>query len=257
LRADSAQEVHDLFQNAAQALSDRNTDGFEGAFDSSLPGYAKLRGDVAALLKASDTQSTIEWEKNEGDDQTRSVQLNWLLEITERGGAGAVTHRRARVQCQLRKKAGAWRMVSFAPADFFAPPQVDEAWTVLVTAALGLSEASGSDATSNGDADIPAANARKFMEAFDPAMPGYAPLRDRVLALEQGADIESSVDLVKNDGDDRVRTIEVDWSLNLVSRETSVTAVQRRQTVTCRLEKQGKKWRVTGLEPQELFAPMR
>lgn len=253
LHADSAQEIHDLFENAALALSDRKADLFEAAFDPSLPGYTKLRANVAALLKASDAQSNIEWEKNEGDDQTRTVQLNWLLEIGERGGAGAVTRRRAQVQCQLKKKAGAWRIVSFTPADFFAPPQVEEAWNAVVTAALGLTESA--TPVSTNIADIPAANARKFMEAFDPAMPGYAQLRDNVLALEQGADVESGVDLVKNEGDDRVRTIAVDWSMNLVSHETNVTAVQRRQTVTCQLEKQGKKWRITSLEPREFFAP--
>ena len=155
------------------------------------------------------------------------------------------------MQCQLKKKAGEWRIVAFTPADFFAPSQVEEAWAVLVTAALGLTES----ASSVSAADIPAENTTKFMEAFDPAMPGYAQLRDNVLALEQRADVESGVDLVKNEGDDRVRTIAVDWSMNLVSHETTVTAVQRRQIVTCQLEKQGKKWRITALEPQAFFAP--
>jgi len=252
LWADSAMEVHDFFQNAAIALSDGKADAFESAFDSALAGYAKLRANVSATLRAADAQSTIEWEKNEGDDQSRRVQLNWLLEITERGGSAAVTHRRANVRCELKKKAGAWHIVSFtpAPADFFAPPQVEEAWTVLVKAAWGLTEAAAGD-----EQDMPAANAAKFMDAFDPSMPGYAQLKDNVLAMEQSGDVESGVDLVKNEGDDRERTIEVDWLLNVVSRETNVAAVQRHQQVTCRLEKQGKKWRITSLEPRTLFAP--
>ena len=245
LRGDSAQDVHDLLENAARGLSDRKADVFEAAFDKPLR--------VAPLLRANDTQSTIEFEKNEGNDQSRSVQLNWLLEITERGGAGAVTRRRAKVQCQLRMTAGGWRIVSFAPAEFFAPPQVEDAWNVLAEAALGLTETL-TDAGGNS-AGIPAANARKFLQAFDPAMSGYAQLRDNVLAMEQGADVESGVDVVGNQGDDLVRTIAVDWSLNLVSHETNVTAVQRRQVVTCRLEKQGRKWRITSIDPLAFFAP--
>ena len=194
-------------------------------------------------------QSSIEWDKNEGDDQSRHVQLNWLLEITDRGGVGAMTHRRARVECQLKKKGGAWRIVTFTPADFLAPSQADEAWQLVMTAALGLTESAA-----HSGADIPAANARKFMEAFDPAMPGFAQLKDNVLALEQGADIESTLDLLDNEGDDRVRTITVDWSMNLVSHETTVTAFQRHEKVTCRLEKQGKRWRILALDPQALFA---
>lgn len=254
LRADSAQEVHDLVADAAHGLDDRKAAVFEAAFDGSMAGLAKLRGNVDALLKTSDTRSTIEIVKDEGDDQTRKVQLDWRLEITERGGAGAVTQRRAQVQCEVRKKAGGWRIVAFTPADFFTPPQVEEAWNVLAEAALGLTE-TVTDTASN-DGGIPAANARKFMEAIDPAMAGYAQLRDNVLAMEQGADVESGVDIVKNEGDDKVRSIDVDWSLNLLSHETGVTAVQRRQVVTCRLEKQGKKWRITSLEPREFFGPV-
>ena len=254
LRADSAQEVHDLFQKAAGALSDRKAPAFEAAFDFSQPGLGKLRASVEALLKASDIQSNIEWDKNEGDDQSRRVQLNWLLEITDRGGVGALTHRRARVECLLKKKGDAWRIVSFTPADFFAPSQADEAWGVVMTAALALTESAASNPASNADADMPAANTHKFLEAFDPAMPGYPQLKQSVLGLEQSADIESTVDLQQNEGDDRVRTLTVDWSMNLVSRETTVTMVQRRQTVTCKLEKQGKRWRITALDPQTFFA---
>jgi hypothetical protein len=253
LRAEPAVEVHDLFKDVARALSDRKADVVEGAFDASLPGYSKFRANLRALLRASDTQSTIELEKNVGDGQNRSVSLNWLLEITERGGSRAVTRRRARVDCQLKKKAGAWRIVSFAPADFFAPPQAEEAWNVLATAARGLTEAATPVSTNR--ADIPLANATKFMEAFDPAMPGYPQLKDNVLALEQGASVESSVDLLTNEGDDRVRTLALDWTLDLISPETRVAMVQRWQTVTCRMEKQGKKWRITALEPRAFFAP--
>jgi hypothetical protein len=248
LRADSAQDVHDLFAQAAHALDDRQAAPFEAMFEKPPR--------VAALLRGWDTRSTIEFEKNEGGDQRRTVQLNWLLELTERGGAGAVISRRAQVQCDLRKTAAGWRVASFAPADFFAAPRVEDAWTVLAEAAMGLTETV--TATGGGPAGgIPQANARKFMQAVDPAMPGYAQLRDNVLALEQGSAIESGVDVVSNQGDDRVRTIAVDWTLNLISRETDVTTVQRRQTVTCRIEKQGNKWRITSIDPLSFFAPRR
>ena len=255
LRADSALDVHALFESAAGALSDGKAAAFEAVFDPKMPGLAKMRAQVEALLRTFDSQSSIEWQKNEGDDQTRTVQLNWLLEITGRGGAAELTRRRDVVACQLKKSAQAWRIVSFTPADFFAPPQAEEAWNALATAAMGLTEAAVSGAGLNRDADVPVANTTKFMQAFDPAMAAYGQLKDSVLSLEQGWDVESTVDLVRNEGDDRVRTIEVDWSLNLVSRDTSVTAVQRAQRVTCKVEKQGKRWRIVALEPLALFAP--
>lgn len=255
LRADTAQDVHDLFENAARGLSDRKADVFLAAFDGGMPGYAKLRGDISELLRAWDTQSTIEIVKDEGDEQARKVELNWLMVVNERGGAGAVTRRHVQVQCQLKKKDSGWRIVWFAPADFFAPPRVEDAWNVLVEAALGLTE-TVTDTGSNGGS-LPTANARKFMQAIDPAMPGYAQLRDNVLAMEQGWDVESGVDIVKNEGDERVRSIDVDWTLSLISRDTNVAAVQRRQVVTCRIEKQGKKWRITLIAPLQFFGPVK
>jgi hypothetical protein len=250
--ADPAVEVHELFQNAAGALSDGKVDAFLSAFDSSLPGYAKLRAGTAQLVRVADTQSTIEWERNEGDGPVRSVQLNWLLDITERNGSAALTHRRAKVECRLQKKGEVWRIVSFTPADFFAPPQAQDAWQLLASAAAGLTEAVTE--TSSNVSDTPSANTQKFMDAFDPAMSGYAKLRENVLGLEQGGDVESSVDLVKNEGDDRRRTVQVDWSLNLISRDTTVSAMRRHESVTCTVEKQGKNWRITALEPRTLFA---
>jgi hypothetical protein len=251
--ADSALEVHDLFENAAHALDDGHPAGFMNAFDPSTPGIAKLRTDVAELTRINDVRSTIDWAANEGDDQSRTVKLNWLLDISERGGASAVTRRRVQVECRLNKKNDAWRIVSFTPPGFFAVAHGGDAWNVVMTAALGLTEAAADNSTENGGG--PTANAKKFMQAFDPAMPGYAQLQDSLISLEQSGDVESSVDLLKNEGDDAVRTIVVDWSLNLISQDTKVEALRRRETVTCTLEKRGKNWRITGIDPRTLFAP--
>ncbi|MDR3699544.1 MAG: hypothetical protein P4L56_07915 [Candidatus Sulfopaludibacter sp.] len=253
LRADSALDVHTLFEKAAAAMADRKAAAFVELFDPATPGFGRLRSQVETLLKTNDAESTIEWRKNEGDAENRAVQLNWLLEITGRNGAAPVTHRRAEVECKLAKKAGEWRIVSFTPLDFFAPPQAEQAWMVVMTAAQGLTEANTDTSANSGD--TPAANTNKFMQAFDPALPGYAQLKDNVLALEQGADIESSVDLVQNDGDDQVRTIVVEWLMSLVAHDTSVAMAQRSETLTCRLEKRGKSWRITSLEPRSFFAP--
>ena len=249
LHADSAQDVHTLFENAAAALTNHQSAAFLAFFDSGV----KLKSSVEALLKTSDTVSTIEWEKNDGDDRSRTVQLNWLLDITERNGAAALTHRRAPVRCTLVNKNGQWRITSFTPADFFALPQAGDAWLVVAGAAEGLTEADAASSVSNPD--IAAVNARKFLEAFDSAMSGYARLKDDVLAMGQRGDIESSVDLLRNEGDDRARSIEVEWTLNLVAHDTGISVMMRTENVTLRVEKKGKNWRITDLQPRSLFAP--
>src|SRR5512143_3172204 len=82
-------------------------------------------------------------------------------------------------------------------------------------------------------------NAGEFLEACDPAMPGYADLRVNVNALVAEADAESGIDPVRNEGDTRARDLEVDWSLHLTARAGILRATDRRSNVKLRVEKRG------------------
>ena len=68
------------------------------------------------------------------------------------------------------------------------------------------------------------------------------------------AQVQSSIDLVNNDGDDARRTIEVDWLLRLVPRGQGASPVQRQQKVKCVLEKRGRKWQIESLDPVQFLA---
>ena len=120
--ADPAQEVWDLLTQVASALSERNPEAFLAAFDSAMPGYEKLRAAVSALLRDAEVQSSIELEEDDGDGAARSVELDWLLKIRPEQEATASTRRQQRVKCRLRKTGKQWRIVSFEPLEFFAPP---------------------------------------------------------------------------------------------------------------------------------------
>jgi hypothetical protein len=110
-------------------------------------------------------------------------------------------------------------------------------------------------------------NATAFMDCFDPKMPGYEQLRADVAALireapppssraatERGG-IYSSLDLVSDQGDDRARDLELDWTLDIRQAEGSMGATRRRQNVKIRAAKTGKKWRIVAFEPAGFFAP--
>jgi hypothetical protein len=115
----------------------------------------------------------------------------------------------------------------------------DEAWSVISSIASALVEGNLSD----------------FMGSFDPAMPGYDELSANVNGLLGEFVPESSIDPLKNDGDDRSRTLELDWRLTLVDQQNDAASTNREQTVVCRLAKQGRKWRITALQPVSFFAP--
>lgn len=95
-----------------------------------------------------------------------------------------------------------------------------------------------------------------FMQAVDPALPGYDKFRDNVFALTAQCDVVSSVEFLKDEGNDTRRTVELDWLLEIHAKEdTSNAAVRRREVVSCRLERRGKKWKIVALEPASLFTP--
>ena len=88
-----------------------------------------------------------------------------------------------------------------------------------------------------------------FMDHFDRMMPGYATLRDEVRALLDGSEVGSSIEIVTDEGNDQRRTLQLDWVLQ-INRDAP-----RRQIVKCRVERQGKKWKIAALEPVEFFKP--
>jgi hypothetical protein len=98
-----------------------------------------------------------------------------------------------------------------------------------------------SEALANRDADA-------FLDQFNSHMPGFDRLRDEVRDLTATAqEIGSTIDVITDEGNDQKRSFQLDWLLTIDESEP------RRQVVKCELEKQGKNWKITRLEPVEFF----
>ncbi|MGA2723761.1 MAG: hypothetical protein ABSG79_15295 [Bryobacteraceae bacterium] len=123
LRADSAQEVWDLFASMASALSAGNAIEFMNACDPAMPGYEALRASVTALLNEADVQSSIDLVEEEGDDRSRSAELDWLIHIVDRDDNTVAERRQERVKCRVEKSGKKWRIAGLEPLQFFAPPR--------------------------------------------------------------------------------------------------------------------------------------
>src|SRR6478672_8541135 len=128
----------------------------------------------------------------------------------------------------------------FCAAPALAADPAQEAWEVITTLAAALGRA----------------DAGEFLSVCDSAMPGYETLRVSVSALVAQAEVESGVDPAENSGDDRARTVVVDWQLQLVDRTGLQRVTRRRENVHLSLEKRGRKWRVDRIEPLGFFAPL-
>jgi len=94
----------------------------------------------------------------------------------------------------------------------------------------------------------------QFLQAFNPAMPGFDDLRENVSALLLAYDVHSSIELVDETGDGAARTVRLDWFLQLVDKQIAGGVTRRREQVRCQLVK-NKKWRISSFEPLSLFAP--
>ena len=102
---------------------------------------------------------------------------------------------------------------------------------------------------------LSAGNVSLFMKAFDPAMAGYATLRENVTALIAQGEVQSLIEPLEDEGDERRRVDTFQWSLRWKRGENSASFARREQVVTCKAEKQGGKWRIVALEPIAFFAP--
>jgi len=93
-----------------------------------------------------------------------------------------------------------------------------------------------------------------FLDSFDRNMPGYAVLQDNVKGLLAAYNVGATIEEITDEGDDRKRNVTLDWLLILSQKGTTNSPQQtRRQVVKCTVERRGKQWTITALEPIDFF----
>jgi hypothetical protein len=122
LWADAHQAVIDLVTEMASALSEGNGLAFLERVDHAMPGYEKLEQNVLALTSQNEVLSSVEILKDEGDGQSRVVELDWFLQIRSREINGPLKRRREVVKCRVERDKKKWKVKSLEPVGFFAPP---------------------------------------------------------------------------------------------------------------------------------------
>ena len=131
--ADAHDDIIDVFTSMAGALTDVTGNGevtvrgnvplFMSAFSKDMPDYGTLKTDVTALVMETEVSSSIQVVSDEGNDQKRTVDLDWVLQLQSLERDGPLVRRREVIHCEFRKEKKHWKIVSLKPIDFFAPPQ--------------------------------------------------------------------------------------------------------------------------------------
>ena len=129
---------------------------------------------------------------------------------------------------------------------------------VLLCSRATLADAPADALEAVADAAAALANddASGFLDQFESSMPGYATLRAEVEGLLSTREIGSTVDVISNEGDDRKRTLELDWVFMIGAKSPATGGKEtRRGVVKCQVEHRGKAWKITAIEPVEFFRP--
>jgi hypothetical protein len=131
--ADAHDDVIEVITSMAGALTEVNGIGasvvrgnvskFMSAFSRDMPDYETLESNVTALVMQAEVSSSIQTVSEDGDDQARGIDLDWVLQVRSLEEDGPVVRRREVIYCQLRKEKKHWKIVSLKPIDFFAPPK--------------------------------------------------------------------------------------------------------------------------------------
>src|SRR5260370_8443319 len=100
---DAKQDVIDLFATMAAALSESNPRVFLRAIDPAMPGYSQFAADVNALATQNALSNSIVMAKQEGDDRSQVVELDWLLEITGKTESHVFVHPQTIFNCRVQR----------------------------------------------------------------------------------------------------------------------------------------------------------
>ncbi len=130
-------------------------------------------------------------------------------------------------------------ILAVLPASAARADPASEIWDVVAKMAAALAEG----------------NAPGFLKRLDPRMPGYVDLVTGINGMLMQADAHSGISAISNNGDDRERTLELDWELRLKRKGDDLRIDVRRQAVTVKFTREDSGWRVVSIDPLSFFAP--
>ena len=114
---DPPKDVIDFFRSVASELSEAHDNGngraFLDHFDKSMRGYPEFSDQIEAMVAAGEVSTTIDFVNTEGNDQKRTLDLDWLLQCE------GERPKRQVVKCTIEKRGKKWKITSIAPMEFF------------------------------------------------------------------------------------------------------------------------------------------
>lgn len=126
---------------------------------------------------------------------------------------------------------------------------------LFATAAHADSRSDAIDVIATMTAALADNNAPGFLKPLDRSMPGFNALEIAIPSLLAQGEIASSVEPLRDEGDDTKRTLQLDWYLEIRNLDETAPVVRRREVVRCVMTKREGRWRITSLDPTTFFEP--
>ena len=121
--ADASSETFDVIASMAAGLAEDNAAAFMKPVDDAMPGREALAANVRALLLQSEVVSGIDRVRDDGSEASRTLVLDWGLQLKRRGPDLRIERKRETVTVTLKKDGKRWKVTSIVPLEFFAPPE--------------------------------------------------------------------------------------------------------------------------------------
>ena len=106
----------------AEGRNENNLPSLLGRFDRAMTGYAQLAANLEALTSIWVVEPAIQLTGNEGGDDRRLLEIDWVMTLTSPLDGGRSLRKEETVKCALEKRGKRWLIVSFTPLELFAPP---------------------------------------------------------------------------------------------------------------------------------------
>jgi hypothetical protein len=123
LWGDAAGDGWEALTALVSALGRGSAEAFAAGLDREMAGREALQNDVAALVGQNEVQCALELVSNQGDERARTIEVMWLLVLTERSETPRTRRRRERVVCRFEKVGKKWLLKGMEPAGFLAAPR--------------------------------------------------------------------------------------------------------------------------------------
>jgi len=115
---------NDALATLASGLSQNDAVAAMSAFDANAKDRAAIEADMEALVAQAEILCAIDVVEEKGTGDMRSLDVDWYMQLKSLATQGPTERRRERVQIEVSKIRGKWKITSISPRTILAPIQI-------------------------------------------------------------------------------------------------------------------------------------